>query len=120
LNVTSRLGQVSGAGWYDENSTATFRVTPPIMADKGTHVFIGWLGDSSDPSPSAKVFVDGSKNIEASWEDIQPAESDVNILLSQAFFVVSLAVLLASIVFIVISLRHRHSSPLADASSLST
>ena len=120
LNVTSPLGQASGAGWYDESSTATFRVTPPIVTDKGTHVFIGWLGDSNDSSPSSSVLVDGSKNIEASWEDIKPAENGVNILRLQALFVASLAILLASVVFVVISLRHRRSSPLTGVPSLST
>ena len=118
LNVTSRLGQVSGAGWYDENSTATFLVTPAIVTNQGTHVFIGWLGDSNDPSPSARVFVDSPKNVEASWEDIKPAENGVNILLLEALFVASVAVLVASIVFVVISIRHRRSSPLAGGSSL--
>jgi hypothetical protein len=118
LNVTSPLGQISGAGWYDENSTATFRVTPPIVTNQGMHVFIGWLGDSNDPSPSARVFVDRPKSVEASWEDIKPAENGVNILLPQALFVASLAVLLASVVLVVISIRHRRSSPLAGGSSL--
>jgi hypothetical protein len=111
LNVTSSLGQISGAGWYDENSTATFLVTPPIVTNQGTHVFIGWLGDSNDPSPSARVFVDSPKNVEASWKDIKPAENGVNILLLQALFMASLAVLVASVVFVVISIRHRRSSP---------
>jgi hypothetical protein len=118
LNVTSPLGQISGAGWYDENSTATFRVTPPIVTNQGTHVFIGWLGDSNDPSPSARVFVDSPKNVEASWEDIKPTENGVNILLLQALFVASLAVLLASVVFVVILIPYKRSSQLAGGSSL--
>ena len=111
LNVTSPLGQASGAGWYDETSTATFRVTPTIVRDKVTHVFVGWLGDSNDSSPSSSVLVNGSKNIQASWEDIKPAENGANILWLQALFFASLTILLASVVFVVISLRRRHSSP---------
>jgi hypothetical protein len=111
LNVTSPMGQASGAGWYDENSTATFRVTPPIVTDKVMRVFVGWLGDSNDSSPSSSVFVNGSKNIQASWEDIKPAENGVSILWLQAIFVASLAILLASVVFVVISLRLKRSSP---------
>jgi hypothetical protein len=88
------------------------------VTNQGTHVFIGWLGDSNDPSPSARVFVDSPKNVEASWEDIKPAENGVNILLLEALFVASLAVLVASIVYVVISTRHRRSSPLAGGSSL--
>jgi len=110
LNVTSPIGQASGAGWYDESSTATFRVAPPIVTDKVTHVFVGWLVDSNDSSPSSSILVNGSKNIQASWEDIKPAENGVDILWLQALFVASLAILLASVVFVVISLRRRRSS----------
>jgi hypothetical protein len=120
LNVTSPLGQASGAGWYDESSTATFRVTPPIVTDKVTHVFIGWLGDSNDPSPSSSVLVNGSKNIQASWEDIKPAGNSADILRLQVLLVASLLILFGSIAFLVISLRHRRSSPLTDVLSLST
>jgi hypothetical protein len=111
LNVTSPLGRTSGTGWYDENSAAEFRVTPPIVTDERTHVFIGWLGDSSDASSSASVFVNGSKNVEASWQDIKPAENEDNILLLQALFVASLAILLVSVAFVVTSLRHRRGPP---------
>jgi len=120
LNVTSPLGQASGAGWYDESSTATFRVTPTIVTDRVTHMFVGWLGDSNDSSPSSSILVNGPKNIQASWEDIKPAENGVNILRLQAIFVASLAILLASVVFVVISLRRRRSSPLTGVPSLST
>jgi hypothetical protein len=120
LNVTSPLGQASGAGWYDESSNATFRVTPPTLTDKVTHVFVGWLGDSNDSSPSASILVNGSKNIQASWEDIKPAENGVNILWPQALLVASLAILLASVVFAVIALRRRRSFPLNGVPPLST
>jgi hypothetical protein len=120
VNITSPIGQASGAGWYDESSTATFRVTPPVVTDKVTHVFVGWLGDSNDSSPSSSILVNGSKNIQASWEDVKPAEKGMNILWLQALFVASLATLLASVVFVMISLRRRHSSPLTGVPSLST
>jgi hypothetical protein len=120
LNVTSTLGQTLGAGWYDESSNAQFRVTPAIVTDKETHVFIGWLGDSNDSSPSSSVLVDGSKNIEASWEDIKPAGNGADILRLQVLLVASLMTLLASVAFLVISLRHRRSSPLINVPSLST
>jgi hypothetical protein len=120
LNVTSPLGQASGAGWCDESSNARFSVTPPIVTDKETHVFIGWLGDSNDSSPSSSVLVDGSKNIEASWEDIKPAGNSADILRLQVLLVASLLIVLASVAFLVISLRHRRSSPLISVPSLST
>jgi len=120
LNVTSTLGQALGAGWYDESSNARFRVTSLIVADKEVHVFIGWLGDSNDSSPSSSVLVDGSKNIEASWEDIKPAGNSADILRLQVLLVASLLILLASVAFLVISLRHRRSSPLISVPSLST
>jgi hypothetical protein len=97
-----------------------FHMTPPIVTDKGTHVFIGWLGDSNDPSPSSSILVNGSKNIEASWEDLKPAVNSENILPLQALFMASLVILLASVVFVVTSLRQTRSSPLADVPSVST
>jgi hypothetical protein len=111
LNVTSPLGQTSGAGWHDANSTAIVQVAPTIVTDKLIHVFVGWLGDSSSSSPSAIVFVDGPKKVEASWEDIKSPENGVNIPMPQTFFVASLAILLASIAFAVRSLPHRRKPP---------
>jgi hypothetical protein len=120
LNVTSPLGQASGTGWYDEASTATFGVTPPIVTDNGAHVFIGWMGDSNDTSPSSSVLVNGSKNIEASWKEIKPAGGSASILWPQALLVASLVILLASVVFVLTSLRHGRASPLTGLPLISS
>jgi uncharacterized repeat protein (TIGR02543 family) len=120
LNVTSPLGQASGTGWYDEASTPTFGVTPPIVTDNGAHVFIGWMGDSNDTSPSSSVLVNGSKNIEASWKEIKPAGGSASILWPQALLVASLVILLASVVFVLTSLRHGRASPLTGRPLISS
>jgi hypothetical protein len=108
LNVTSPLGQVSGAGWYDENSVALFRVMPPIVTNNGTHAFVGWLGDSNDSSPSSSVNMNSYKSIDASWKDVTPAEG-TSILQLQLLVATSLAILLACVIFVVTSFRHRRS-----------
>jgi hypothetical protein len=110
VNVTSPLGRVSGAGWYDENSTAMFRVTPPIVTGNGTHAFVGWKGDSNDSSPSSSVPVNSSKKIEASWKGVRSGGESMNILQPEMIFVTSFAILLASIMFAIVLFRHRRSS----------
>jgi hypothetical protein len=117
LNVTSPLGQASGAGWYDENSVAMFRVVPPIVTNNGTHAFVGWLGDSNDSSPSSSVNMNGSKSVDASWEDVTPVGEGTVILRLQLLVVMSLAILLACVIFVVTSFRHRRSFSLAGVPS---
>jgi hypothetical protein len=115
LNVTSPLGQVSGAGWYDEDSVAVFRVTPPMMTNNGTHAFVGWLGDSNDSSPSSSVIMNRSKNIDASWKAVTPGRESTSILQLQVPIIMSLAVLVACVIFVVMSFHHRRSSSMAGA-----
>ena len=117
LNVTSPLGQASGVGWYDEDSLALFRVTPPIVANNGTYAFIGWLGDSGDSSPSSDVNMNSSKNIDASWKDVTPAGKGAITLQLQLLFVTSLAILLASVIFVITSFRRRRSFSIASVTS---
>jgi hypothetical protein len=112
MNVTSPLGRVSGAGWYDENSTAMFRVTPPIVTSNGTRAFVGWLGDSNDSSPSSSVPVNSSKKIEASWKDVKSGGEGMIILQPEIIFVASFAILLASIMYAVLLFRQRNRAPI--------
>ena len=66
LSVESELGDPQGENWYDEDSTATFSVTPPggVLIQE---VFAGWSGDSTSNSPTATVIMDSSKTIIATW-----------------------------------------------------
>jgi hypothetical protein len=105
LNVTSPLDQVSGTGWYDEDSVAQFHATPFVVLEGKTHVFVGWTGDSSDSAPASSVFMNSPKNIEALWKELNPSERNASPIELQAFSALSLAILLGSIVFVGMSLR---------------
>ena len=120
LSVTSPHGQTTGTEWYDENAIARFHVAPPLLVEQTAHVFTGWSGDSIDSSPSSSVFMNSSKNIEASWKDLEPRTRNENLLPVQALFIVSLVIALSSLVFVAMSLRSRRRSVLADAPSRSS
>jgi len=66
VNATSSLGQVEGSGWYDENSTATILLHPPMMSETGV-LFSHWTGDSDDTDPRILLFVNSPKTIQAGW-----------------------------------------------------
>jgi hypothetical protein len=76
LAVTSPFGLTTGTGWHDENSTVAFQVTPPIVEDDRTHLFMGWSGDSRDPSPASYIFMNAPKNVSAEWKDLNPDRRD--------------------------------------------
>lgn len=110
LSVTSPFGQTEGAGWYDENATALFRVAPPLLVEQTVHAFRGWSGDSTDSSPVSSLFMDSPKNVQASWEDFEPGTRNENVLWLEPPFIVSLAILLVSLIFVAVSLRSRRRS----------
>jgi len=120
LSVTSPFGRANGTGWYDENAIAPFDVAPPVLIEQTTHVFTGWSGDSIDSSPASSVFMNSSKNIQASWKDITRGEPNENPPTLQALFTLSLAALVVSLIFAVMSLRYRRKSMLADVTLRST
>ena len=107
LTVTSPFGQAKGTGWYDENAIAPFHVAPPLLIEQTVHVFTGWSGDSIDSSPASNVFMNSSKNIQASWKNLERGEQNENLLALQTLFALSLAALLVSLIFAVMSLRSR-------------
>jgi hypothetical protein len=120
LDVKSPLGWVSGAGWYDEDSIARFQVASPVVTLNGTHIFTRWSGDSADSSPTSSVFINGPKSVEASWRVVESQEGNEIPLQLQVFFVASLATLLASLVFALMSLRHGGTYRRVDSPLLST
>ncbi len=69
LKVISEFGNVSGEGWYDKGSIATFSVSPTIVDSQ--HVFAGWSGDSKDVTPTATIVMDGPKVVVATWQTQQ-------------------------------------------------
>jgi hypothetical protein len=110
LSVTSPFGQTEGAGWYDENATALFCVVPPFVVEQTVHAFRGWSGDSTDSSPVSSLFMNGPKNVQASWEDFERGARNENVLWLEPPFIASLAILLVSIIFLAVSLRSRRRS----------
>lgn len=93
VNVTSPYGQAYGGGWYDENSTATILVQPPMIHETGP-IFRQWEGDSADTNPRTLIFVASPKTLQARWDTIStPNNSDTlsTILPSVVIFTVLFA-----------------------------
>lgn len=67
LTVKSEYGNPQGEGWYDENSVATFSITPIVEDFLIRQVFISWSGDSIATSPTATILMDGPKTVIANW-----------------------------------------------------
>lgn len=116
LTVTSTFGQATGAGWYDENSTARFQVAPLLATGETARMFVRWSGDSEDPSPAASVFMDSPKNVQALWEDQKRPEADVRLLQFQWLFMLSSLILIGSLIFTVMSIRARRRSATPEMS----
>jgi hypothetical protein len=108
LDVSSRLGQATGTGWYDENSSALFYVTPIVVIDNVTNVFARWSGDSNDSSPSSILFMNGSKEVHASWRELKSVQSNPSPTHSQVLLALCSIMLLASIIFVVLSARRNY------------
>jgi hypothetical protein len=104
LTVMSPFGQTTGTGWYDENATALFRVAPPLVIEQTVHAFKGWSGDSMDSSPASSVFINSPKNVQALWKDFEHDTGNENLLWLERLFIVSLAIMIASLVFAALSL----------------
>jgi len=75
LIVRSEYGMAQGAGWYDAQSEASFSVTAPSIPESGFMgtlgariVFDRWSGDSSAPTPTATIKMDGPKMVTATWK----------------------------------------------------
>jgi len=105
LNVTSSLGQATGTGWYDEDSLAHFYVTPLLVLEGKTHVFVGWTGDYSDSAPASSVLVNSPRNIQALWMELNASEENASLLQLQMLFATSVAILLGSVVFVGMTVR---------------
>lgn len=69
VNATTPYGLVAGSGWYDENSTTTVLLQPPMVGEAGV-LFSHWAGDSVDSSPRVLLFVNSPKVAQARWDTI--------------------------------------------------
>lgn len=73
LSVKSNMGNVSGEGWYEKGSQASFAATASsdVMTWSGLFTdhyrFGGWYGDSSSSNVSVSITMDGPKSVEATW-----------------------------------------------------
>jgi hypothetical protein len=67
LTVNSPYGSPSGAGWYQEGSTATFSVTPYVETPDSKHFFVEWSGDYSGTMSSASLDINVPKTVTANW-----------------------------------------------------
>jgi len=75
LTLTSQYGSVSGNGWYDAGTNATFSIGQPIgpaldgfLGTLGAgYVFGGWTGDLSASQHNATIMMDKPKVVVAVW-----------------------------------------------------
>jgi hypothetical protein len=82
LTVTSPYGTPLGSGWYDENSTATILVQPPIVAQESV-AFSRWISDATGTQPSTSIFMNSPKTAEAEWNHLgvePPQSNDTSVL----------------------------------------
>lgn len=69
LTIDSGKGTTSGDGWYDQNSTATAKVTSPIPINNGKTrlTFSHWSGNYTSNSTSLQIFMNCPYNLTANW-----------------------------------------------------
>jgi len=68
LNVRTDLGVPFGSGWYGAGSTAQISVSTPVSTQYGVSIiFNGWIGDTNSTSQSTSIFMDGPKDVIATW-----------------------------------------------------
>jgi hypothetical protein len=103
VTVKSEYGTITGAGWYDSGSTASFSLSPSSMSAGFLtyHVFSGWSGDSTSKNSTASVIVDSPKVITATWA------VDSTQLYLAVIGVVILVIVLGAVVW----MRSRHPKP---------
>jgi Kef-type K+ transport system membrane component KefB len=69
LSLYSERGEVTGEGWYYENSITEVSVVEPII-EIGTakYEFIGWSGDLESPYTTINIRMDKPKSLSTEWE----------------------------------------------------
>jgi hypothetical protein len=77
LTVKSDVGNVSGGGWYNEGSTASFSISSQQLPYDGflgkislQHQFTGWGGDVVSNVASSSISMDGPKTVTANWKTV--------------------------------------------------
>ncbi len=67
LDINSLYGNPKGEEWYNENTSADFSVTSPVIDEKTKYIFQNWSGDYYDSEPSGSIIMDSPKIINANW-----------------------------------------------------
>jgi len=69
LNVVSKYGNITGAGWYENNATATVVLSGTVVDhNNGTRrAFTGWSGDLSGTDTTKKIVMTAPKDATANW-----------------------------------------------------
>jgi len=68
LLVDSSYGSITGSGWYDANTIATFSITPTSEIGNDTRrYFTGWTGDLASTQSSITMTIDSAKSVSATW-----------------------------------------------------
>jgi hypothetical protein len=73
LSVKSDIGNVTGEGWYERGSQATFAAVPSTTAlsllglSTDDYRFMRWTGSSESTSSVTSIVMDGPKTVEAKW-----------------------------------------------------
>ena len=74
LSVRSPYGLISGDGWYDDGSIASFSLSTTSLPERGLmgmlgvkNIFDGWGGDSTATSANATIVMGGPKIVTALW-----------------------------------------------------
>ena len=68
ISVSSKFGEITGAGWVDEGASSLISVEPIHDNGEGIrHTFVGWSGDVTSPSTSISVIVTAPINLITEW-----------------------------------------------------
>lgn len=113
IEATSEIGDVSGGGWYDENSLIQLKVRKQIIEgeDGSIYVFDGWHPEGSIEEDGT-LYVDRPVTVKAVWrEAAKPHHSPIasgNPLLLGVLLLPILILFLAT-AFLAISLKNKNS-----------
>jgi len=109
LSVDSEYGDPAGRGWYNQNSTVWFAVSPEARA--GTlgvlvtkNVFDRWEGDWSGLAPIAAIRMGGPKRVHAVWR------SELEFAVGPLAHLFSSSMVFASLFLLIREARKRHVS----------
>jgi len=69
LTITDNGGVVSGAGWYDQGTTANATAVSPcnVVENQNRMVFKSWSGDFNSDSSSLTLTMDSPHSLNATW-----------------------------------------------------